>query len=236
MAIIRILNSGSVANCYIIETKNQKLILECGSPFKDILNALSFDFQNVVGCLITHEHKDHSASSKRLSEHTTIFASEGTISSINVHTNRCEILKPRNLIQIGEFKVLPFKVFHPAREPLNFLINHREFGNLLFVTDTYKLDVSFKNISHTIFEANYSEEIVENQESNPYLKRLITAHMSIENAHFYINAFKEGLQSITLCHLSDKNSHKEKFKSDTQKRFGIRTHIAEKNTIINLNF
>jgi phosphoribosyl 1,2-cyclic phosphodiesterase len=235
MAKIKILNSGSVGNCYILETENQSLILECGLPWKDIFNAVNFDFSKVAGCLITHEHGDHSKASKKVSENCTIFASQGTIESIDISNSNYHVLEAKKTISIGEFKVLPFDVKHPAKQPFNFIISHKEFGKILFVTDTYMLDYEFKGIDHVIFEANYSEEIVGIMSDSFYLNRLIHAHMSFENALFYLGKMKDSLKTIVLCHLSDRNSNEVLFKEETQKRFGIPTYIAKKNITVNLN-
>lgn len=57
--MIKVLASGSKGNCYLIETSKEILILECGIAWKDIVCKLNFDLSKVVGCLISHEHKDH---------------------------------------------------------------------------------------------------------------------------------------------------------------------------------
>jgi len=57
---INIIASGSKGNCYIIETQNEKLLLECGINFKTIQKELEFSFSSVVGCLLSHEHRPRS--------------------------------------------------------------------------------------------------------------------------------------------------------------------------------
>ncbi|HEK4983654.1 TPA: MBL fold metallo-hydrolase, partial [Clostridioides difficile] len=58
--MIKILGSSSRGNCYLLQLENETLILECGVSYKEILKGLDFSLENVVGCLVTHEHKDHS--------------------------------------------------------------------------------------------------------------------------------------------------------------------------------
>ena len=57
---IKVLASGSSGNCYLLETEKETLIIECGIRYRDILKGLNFDLNKVVGCLISHEHGDHS--------------------------------------------------------------------------------------------------------------------------------------------------------------------------------
>lgn len=57
---IKVLGSSSRGNCYLLQLKKETLILECGINYKDILKGLDFNLESVIGCLVTHEHKDHS--------------------------------------------------------------------------------------------------------------------------------------------------------------------------------
>lgn len=62
--MIKVLASGSTGNAYIIQAEEEILLLECGINFKEIKQGLDFDLSKVKGCLITHEHKDHSKAIK----------------------------------------------------------------------------------------------------------------------------------------------------------------------------
>lgn len=54
--VLKVLASSSKGNCYILESSGKKLLLECGINIKDIKRGLNFDFREVVGCLVSHEH------------------------------------------------------------------------------------------------------------------------------------------------------------------------------------
>ncbi|TQO59369.1 MBL fold metallo-hydrolase, partial [Paraclostridium bifermentans] len=43
------LASGSKGNCYLLQLKDETLILECGIRFREIVEGLDFDLENVVG-------------------------------------------------------------------------------------------------------------------------------------------------------------------------------------------
>ena len=55
MTEIRIVNSGSSSNGYIVKSGNQILVLELGSKFMDYVQHLKQEeVKNVCGCCATH--------------------------------------------------------------------------------------------------------------------------------------------------------------------------------------
>ena len=78
--MLKVLGSNSKGNCYLLSTSKETLIIECGIKYKDILAGLDYDLSKVVGCLVTHEHKDHSKAMQELSDNgVDIYASYMTI-------------------------------------------------------------------------------------------------------------------------------------------------------------
>ncbi|WP_347472793.1 MBL fold metallo-hydrolase [Clostridium kluyveri] len=75
-----VLGSGSAGNCYLLQNRDETLILECGLPYKTIIKGLNFNLIDVAGCLVTHEHKDHSKAIKELiSNGIDVYSSSGTL-------------------------------------------------------------------------------------------------------------------------------------------------------------
>lgn len=50
------LGSGSDGNCYLLESKDEILVIECGCSLKEVKKALNFDLSKIVGCFISHVH------------------------------------------------------------------------------------------------------------------------------------------------------------------------------------
>lgn len=50
-------STGSVGNSYILDVNGEKLILELGVRWKDILKALDFNLEGVSGVLVSHAHR-----------------------------------------------------------------------------------------------------------------------------------------------------------------------------------
>lgn len=240
---LKILNSGSVGNCYILENKSTALIIECGVKFKDIMQALDFNLGKVAGVLISHEHGDHCKSVKDvMAAGLNVYASDGTIAAMKVaNHHRAFRLFKQTPKQIGEFKILPFDVKHDAAEPFGFLINHPDCGNVLFITDSYYVAHTFKNLNNILIEANYDQKIVDQRlkDGNIHVKvrdRVIESHMSLETCKGLLLANDlSAVNNIVLIHLSDGNSNAADFKKQVQDLTGKTVHIAGKDMVIDLN-
>jgi Cft2 family RNA processing exonuclease len=55
MAELRVLGSSSSGNCYLLECKDETLILECGIDWNVVLENVE-DFSKVVGVCVSHSH------------------------------------------------------------------------------------------------------------------------------------------------------------------------------------
>lgn len=56
-ATLQIVSSGSIGNNYILDVNGEKLILELGIRWKDILKALNFKLEGVSGVIVSHAHR-----------------------------------------------------------------------------------------------------------------------------------------------------------------------------------
>lgn len=228
---LKVLGSSSKGNCYILEGERCKLILEAGIKFDEVKKGLDFKLDAVVGCLVTHEHKDHAKHiNSFLVNSIAIYTSKGTIGDL-AHYN-INLIESKQSFNLGEFKILPFDSIHDGKEPLNFLIESVITGEkLLFITDSAYCKYKFVNIDYLLVECNFKDSILqENIESgivNEYLAyRIRNTHMelaiSIELAKKY-----NSLKKIILIHLSEKNSDPKLFLEEFKNLVGIETHVAE---------
>ena len=238
---LKILGSSSKGNCYILENDNEALIIECGVRIADIKKALCFSFSKVAGCLCTHEHKDHSASiNDVMAVGVNVYTSRGTIRALglNISHHRLKTIQAGQVVTIGNFKVLPFKTEHDVAEPLGFIINHAETGNVLFITDSYYVSDTFKNIHNVIIEANFSQEIIDAKVAagaSPefLINRIFKSHMSLETCKKTLKANDlSKVQNIVLIHLSDGNSNAAQFMNEIQSLTGKKVHVADTGIII----
>jgi phosphoribosyl 1,2-cyclic phosphodiesterase len=227
---LKILGSNSKGNCYILEGEQGKLILESGINFNKVKKALDFKLNDVVGCLVTHDHKDHLGYiDSILISGIQVYASKGTIGELKHHN--INYVHSRETFNVGEFKILAFDSIHDTEEPLNFLIENKITSEkLLFITDSAYCKYKFKNIDYLLVECNFKESILqENVDKgilNNYIaNRIRNTHMELETVKKLVSEYK-GLKKVILIHLSAKNSDPQLFKDELEKTTGINTYIA----------
>lgn len=233
MMKLKVLASGSKGNCYLLGNESETLILEAGINEKQILSGLNYDLTNVLGCLVTHEHKDHCKSVEKLIDKgINIYASAGTFEKIGVKNHRTHVVKSEHSFQIGKFTIVPFDVKHDCEEPLGFLIHHEEIGRLLFITDTYYCEYNFKSLNHILIECNYSKDILDENIKNGAIpkslrNRIVQSHFEINNVIDFLNASDiSELENMMIIHLSDSNSDEALFKEEVAKKVGIPVAVA----------
>ena len=232
---LKVINSNSSGNAYILENDHEALLIECGVQFDRIQKALNFNLAKVAGCLVSHEHKDHSkAAPEVLKRGIKVYSSPGTHKAMGtVAHHRAKLLLPGVEETIGGFKVKPFDIKHDCEQPYGFLISHVETGIILFLTDSYYVEYVFPGLSNIIIEANYCNKIlkekVEAGTSPHFLRdRVFQSHMSIETCKATLQANDlSRVQNILLIHLSDGNSDARRFKREVEEQTGKTVHIAE---------
>ncbi|MCJ0932954.1 MBL fold metallo-hydrolase [Virgibacillus halodenitrificans] len=233
MIKIRTLASGSSGNAYHIDDGQTQLLLECGISFKHIRKALNFKTSNLAGCLVTHEHKDHCSGLKDVTRAgINVYMSAGTKEAIGLEHHRIKPVKAKEQFTIGTWDILPFDVEHDVSEPYGFLLQNKAGEKLLFATDTYYIRYKFKGLTHLLIECNYSMDILLDNIASGRVhkgmkKRLIRSHFSLENMKEFLKANDlSKVQEIHLLHLSDGNSHEERFKREIQELTGKVIYIA----------
>lgn len=233
MIEIKTLASGSSGNAYWVSDGHTELLLECGTRFKDIKIALGFNTSNLAGCLVTHEHKDHSKGLKDvLRAGIDVYATQGTIDQEGIEHHRLNPIKSKKQFKVGTWTILPFDVEHDVAEPVGFLLANQQGEKLLFATDTYYVKYKFNGLTHIMIECNYSLEILNNNidigRTHKAMKhRLVKSHFSLENVKEFLKANDlSKVKEIHLLHLSDSNSNEKEFKKTIQELTGIPVYIA----------
>lgn len=237
---LKILGSSSAGNCYFLESDSEVLILECGVSIKEIKKALDWNFKKVVGCLVTHSHNDHSKSIKDLQTFgVKVYALPETLEAKKIDSPFSVPIEVGEFYKMGGFQVFPLPARHDV-PIVSFLIYHREFGNLMFATDTYIIPTEMRGVRNWMIEANYDKDKlaqdVEDGKTNSYLaQRVVKSHMSIGKTLEAVKASGvEWAKNIVLIHLSDSNSDMESFKRQMQEVSGCHVWVADKGLEINL--
>lgn len=232
MLEITAIASGSAGNAYLLDDEaGHKLLLECGIPFQKLLKALDFNLIQLSGCLLTHEHQDHSKAVKDLLKHSvTVYTSKGTAKMLGIddHWNckaATELMEQRI---DNAWTFVPIKAEHDAAEPFIYLIKSRfAKAHILFATDTYYIRYKMpETLTHILIEANYSmehlnENIADGVVEAERKRRILHSHMNLETLKEFFKANKfPDLEMIYLIHLSEDNSEEDRFIKEIEEMTG----------------
>jgi phosphoribosyl 1,2-cyclic phosphodiesterase len=215
---IKVFASGSSGNCYWISDGKNPLLLDGGIPLGIIKRALSFKLSEIDGCLVTHEHSDHSKAVNDLQKASIdCYMSQGTKDALGVSGHRVHVVRAKEQFSIGTWSVLPFDAVHDSAEPLSFLLASSTGKKLLYATDTAYLRYRFRGLTHLMIEANYSLELLRDNPDMPaeIQNRIVKNHMSIETVKGFLKANDlSKVEEIWLLHLSAGNSDAKMFKKE----------------------
>lgn len=222
--ILKCCGSGSSGNSYaLITDTGEILLIECGVHWKKILKMIDFQPSKVVGCIVSHMHKDHLLSYKDLLMNgIQIHTNDETADHFEIVTGEKMIGVPERIpFKVGNYTVIPFYVPHDGCPNFAYLISHTEFGYILYATDMSRIsrvdseyrmkkendkpvDWSFKNLrlNHLLIEANYDfsdfADIDEFKRSHVGF-----GHHSLQACKRFIEQNKTpDLRTVTLVHLS----------------------------------
>ena len=222
MEIIPIASSSN-GNCYYISDGSSHLLIECGIRIDKIAKAIPVNLTELNGCLISHEHKDHSLSASKLLRYCHIFASKGTLEELSIESYKYKQheIKHNQALRIGTFAVIGFNVQHDEKEPLGYLIySEATKEKLLLATDTFYIQSKFAKLNYIMIECNYAKEILKKNIDGGKIpkvvaNRLYSSHFELENVKEFLKANDlSQVKAIYLMHLSDGNSDEIRFKHE----------------------
>lgn len=233
---LTVIASSSKGNCYVVESQGRKLILDAGVPFAEIQKGINFDLSGIVGCLITHEHKDHSkAVIDLMKAGIDVWASLGTWNALNdgLEHRKC-YFQTGSKFETDDFIILPFETEHDGLEPVGYLIYDTETDEkLLYLTDTYYCKYNFVGVNYFLVECNYCKESAHENMQNgrihdAFYRRLLSSHFELQNVKKFLKASDlTAATKIILCHLSDANSDAKRMVQEISELTGIETIVAE---------
>lgn len=208
---LKCLGSSSAGNCYLLTSDSgETLILDCGIPIKEIKKGLDWNIRNVVGCIVSHVHSDHSKSVK-------------DFKAMGIPVFAPYISEKPMKIGNGDFRVQAFDLTtidgswtHTNADGsecpcFGFLITHPEMGKMLYITDTELIKWKFKDINHILLGVNYDKDLID-RDNTGKANHVFRGHLSIDTACDFVKAnHSNSLQNVIMCHLSSENADKDSF-------------------------
>lgn len=233
---VRCIGTGSKqGNCYALYDSSGKiLLLDLGMSAKDIKRAIDYRISDVVGAVVTHSHLDHSKSVKDFENMgIPVFAPYRS-------------LKPMSFKDGSKFMVQAFdltdkngKFMHTNNDGsecpcYGFLIEHKDMGKLLYITDTELVKWRFSRINHILISCNYQKKYISDSAKRNHVLR---GHMELETVKDFIKANKSNaLRTVILCHLSGDSCNAEECLAEVQNVAGegVNVVVAHKGLEIEL--
>lgn len=233
MAMLRCLNSGSSGNAYLIDACGKKLLLELGVKWNEVLKALNYKIDGVVGALVTHQHLDHAKSIPQALKYRIPVYSNDEVADkykgvIALQTNK--------KYRVGQFIVQAVKVEHSAQN-YAYILDTPDDVRVLFCTDAVRFPYKVRGVNVMMIEANYSEDIIVDNLCKGYdIRSKNQYHMEIgDTVECIKNNYSSDLNAIILLHLSDSQSCEALFIERVYKEIGLKPYIAKKNLNLSIN-
>ena len=220
---LHVINSGSSGNCYLLESMEHTLIIECGKgTFENCIKAIA-NFEKLDGILVSHSHTDHNGDLHKYSRY-------------KIPTYQSYYLVHGEQIEVGPWSIIPVNVSHDNDVICQsfFIKSNIEQKIVLFSTDCFSYShlTGIMLLDLCLVECNHSNQKLW---AGDYPDRLKTR---ISQTHCNTDRCREAVQAarcerFVFCHASNDNINKaetiEAFKSEFKNRFFA---FAEPNFVI----
>ena len=215
------LGSGSRGNSTLICSSETRVLVDCGFSLRQTekrLSSIGIDPKKIDSIVVTHNHKDHSGSASNAAKKwdSELYCNAETAIRMGWKAGEdCNIFGSLERVSLGsDLSVMPISVPHDESDNVAILARDDEGGRAAVVTDlgeaTDDLIGHLRSCGHISIEANYDHSKLM---SGPYpesLKRRISGrggHLSnAQTAEILNEICSSKLDSIVLCHLSEKNN------------------------------
>ena len=235
--------SSSTGNSYaLVSSSDEILLIEAGVKVAEVKRSIDYKIGNVVGCIASHRHGDHSKYAIEYAKFgVKVYCNKDTAENKSFPYNTYKVIEDGKTYHIGKYSVVPFSVEHDV-PCYGFIIRHPEMGIMLFATDTFKIPITITGINHFLIEANYEDSLLKENVRNGSISkaqsdRIMLSHMSLNYCIEYLRdcEVEKSAKTITLCHLSERNSDTTIFRNTVAGAFGVPTYIAQKGLVVELN-
>ena len=211
-----VLSSGSKGNTTYIETKETKILIDCGNSSKYILTKLqelNIDPQEIDAILITHVHVDHIKGLQVLIKHInpTIYMTKKMYPYLDYVQNYKFI--ENETFHIKDINIEVIKTSHDTEDSIGYIINNDK-KSVVYITDTGYINKKYFDILSNrdiyIFESNHDIEMLNNGRYPFELRQRILSdkgHLSNYDSAKYLSKFiGDKTKKIILAHLSEENN------------------------------
>jgi phosphoribosyl 1,2-cyclic phosphodiesterase len=201
------LASGSKGNCFVVQTNQTIVIIDCGSTKKHLINSftnIDINYTQVDALLVTHGHSDHVSQVK-------MFGNIPTFSPIPFNNGQgYQQVVPFMPFHINELTITPIPLSHDSEVTVGYIIEDA-YEKLVYITDTgyvkNTLIPMIKDAHYIVLESNHDPEMLMNSRRPHGIKYRILS----DNGHLSNQSCAEVLgkivslktKEVVLAHLSE---------------------------------
>lgn len=201
--------SGSKGNCCLIKHGTTKIVIDCGSTKKYLLNCferVNVNHKEVDALLITHTHKDHVAQ-------INMFQGVSVYGVQDMNTEKFNSIAAYDSFMIEDIKVTVLPLSHDCDNTVGYVLETEE-EKLVYITDTGYIKEEVKeylyNADYYIFESNHDIEMLMQTNRPIFLKQRIIndyGHLCNEDcANILAGLIGDRTKEIVLAHISQEGN------------------------------
>ena len=228
------LASSSSGNCYFLESnEGKRLILDCGIPIKDLKIGLNFQLMNVVGCVVSHIHNDHSKSVKDLR-------------NIGIKV-WCPYEDESCSYNFSPFKVRAFRLDNSEGKFVHSNADGSEcpiYGFYIvcdgqifvYATDCEFIKYRFTGVNNLLLGINYSDDCFSENDNEAKKRHVMSGHLELHTACEFIRVTDRDktLKNVIVGHLSGENANPKMFRQEIEKVTEANIQFSKKGLVIEL--
>ena len=225
MLEVVILGSGSGGNACVIRDQETMILVDAGFSCGQISKRMALsglDIQQLSGCIVTHEHRDHIHGLRVLFKRYRIplFMHPAT------HRAAAKVLAGDEVVHhfelgerfnIGDLEITSVPTLHDAAAPTGFRITGDGVA-IGYLTDlgavTEDNFLAMRQVDYLVMEANHDRDTLWRGPYPDHLKARVDGrlgHLSNEDSAEFTRLLAElgQLRGVTLAHLSEQNNTPE---------------------------
>lgn len=201
-----LLASGSKGNSCLIETRESKILIDCGTTKKYLMSCFSdlqLSIDDLDAVVLTHNHSDHISQLKHF-YHRTLYSPFEVLES-----NDCTPVVGYQGFQIKDLTFYPIELSHDSDIVMGYII-FDGYEKLVYITDTGYIKeedlIHCVDANYIIMESNYDPVLLLNS-NRPYLTKMRImsdrGHLSNDKCGFYLSQIvTQNTSEIVLAHMS----------------------------------
>lgn len=220
---IEVLASGSAANCTLVESRDTRILVDCGLTLKETFSRLAdigVSPESLSGLSVSHLHIDHLRGAAKIAERLRIpiYMTHEEIAHVDWGTSAPEFyaFKAGAQFSIGDIDIMSFGVPHDSPAPVGYVMQDSDGKTLTYAMDLGSITeeiAEYLRFGETLFlEANHFGPMVA---AGPYPKELQRricgplGHLSNEAVSDFLKTLTSNTKRVILGHLSRGNNRKE---------------------------